>query len=153
MIIIKKKKNPRILQLLCRQCLLTFRRVTGLSWEEVCSGCWKVAHSQYTILRRGKPTPGKGRAFQGGRLQGLREFPATMTMPLPWDGLVGRGCLSPASPRSWPGFRCSCHYEIQFAQGAEDGMTRPGSTGELPGGPQPRGALFPSHWGVLTRKS
>lgn len=96
MIIIKKKKNPRILQLLCRQCLLTFRRVTGLSWEEVCSGCWKVAHSQYTILRRGKPTPGKGRAFQGGRLQGLREFPATMTMPLPWDGLVGRGCLSPA---------------------------------------------------------
>lgn len=47
-------------------------------------------------------------------------------------------------PRSWPGFRSSNHCEIQFAQGAEDGTTRPGSTGELPGSPQPRGAL----WGV-----
>lgn len=56
-------------------------------------------------------------------------------------------------PRSWPGFRTSNHCEIQFAQGAEDGTTRPGSIRELPGSPQPRGTLFPSHWGVLTRKS
>lgn len=83
------------MQLLCRQCLLMFRRVTGLSWEEVRSGHWKVAHSQCTILRHGA-IPGKGSAFQGGRLQGLREFPVMMTMPLPWDGLCGRGCLSPA---------------------------------------------------------
>lgn len=131
------------MQLLCRQCLLTFRRVTGLSWEEVRSGCWKVAHSQYTILRRGKPAPGKGRAFQGGRLQGLREFPATMTMPLPCDGLVGRGCLSPASPRSWPGFRCSCHYEIQFAQGAEDGRPDLAAQENFLGALSPEGHSFP----------
>lgn len=109
--------------------LLMSGRVTVLLREEFHSCPWKV------VLRAGG-TLGKGWVLQGGSFQGLRHFPVPRTTPLSWDGWGEQGCLSPALGKAeGPDFGSFHHHEIQFAQRAEGRVTRPSSTGELPGGP------------------